>query len=82
MIKKFFFNRLKEPSTWRGLTLLATIAGVSLSPEQKEAIITAGVALTALIGVFAPDKTTAPDTAKDATVTGVEIPGSPKSNNP
>lgn len=53
---RFILNRTKEPSTWRGLILLATICGVSLDPTQKEAIIAFGVALVGLIGVFGPDK--------------------------
>jgi len=42
-------DKLKEPSTWKGLLLLATICGVSIKPELQEAIIAAG---TAIIGVI------------------------------
>lgn len=52
----YVIERLKEPSTWRGLLALATAAGVTISPEQSEAVIAAGLALIGLIGVFAKDK--------------------------
>ena len=55
---EFIKARLREASTWRGLILLATIAGAKLSPEQTEAIVTFGVTLVATIGVFFPDKKT------------------------
>ena len=51
----FLKKRLKEPSTWRGFVLVLTACGVQLSPEQAQAIITAGLALAGAIGVFAPD---------------------------
>lgn len=56
MIKEFIKKRLKEPSTWRALVGLVTVFGVTLSPEQKEAIATAGAAIYCLIGAFTPDK--------------------------
>lgn len=43
---------LGEASTWRGLVALLTVFGVQLAPEQTEAIVTAGVAVYGLIGVF------------------------------
>lgn len=43
---------LGEASTWRGVIMLATLIGWRLEPDQQEAIITAGVALSGLIGVF------------------------------
>lgn len=49
-------NRLKEGSTWRGITMLLTAAGVSLSPEQMGAIVTAGMTIAGAIGVFWPEK--------------------------
>lgn len=66
MITVFGFNRnpkiaylvaqLKQPSSWRGLTLLLTSLGVALSPEQSEAIMSAGLAIAGAIGMFAPDE--------------------------
>ena len=43
---------LGEASTWRGLLALTSVAGVHLAPEQADAIVTAGVSLYGLIGVF------------------------------
>lgn len=48
--------RLREPSTWRGIVWLATVAGLSLRPDQAEAIVTAGMALAGLLGVFLSDE--------------------------
>lgn len=44
--------RLSENSTWRGLTALLTAVGVTLSPDQSNAIIAAGLALIGVINVF------------------------------
>lgn len=46
---------LNERSTWIGLVWLMSAAGVSLDQEQSEAIVTAGMALTGLLGVFWKD---------------------------
>lgn len=54
-MKDFFLTRLREASTWRGIVMLLTAAGVALSAAQTEAIIAAGMALVGLIGVFVPD---------------------------
>lgn len=48
----YIINRLSETSTWRGLILLLTSAGVAVSPEQGEKIVAAGLALVGLINVF------------------------------
>lgn len=52
---KWLLRRLREPSTWRGLVWLATVAGLSLRPDQAEAIVAAGMALAGLLGVFLAD---------------------------
>jgi uncharacterized membrane protein len=52
---KYVVARLKEPSTWRGLVLLATSLGITLDEEQSMAIIAAGIALAGAIGVLIPD---------------------------
>lgn len=49
---KYLLDRLKEPSTWRGLTILATVFGVHISPEQVDAIATVGGCLIGAIGAF------------------------------
>jgi hypothetical protein len=53
---KYLLERLKEPSTWRGIVLSLTSLGVVLNEAQAMAIITAGLAITGLIGVFSPEK--------------------------
>lgn len=46
---------LNEPSTWRGLVMLVTAAGIGISPEQLEALVMAGLAVSGAIGVFCRD---------------------------
>ena len=54
-MKKWFLNRLCEPSSWRGILALLTGFGVALDPAQMEAIVAAGLALMGVIGAFFPD---------------------------
>ena len=56
----WLLRRLREPSTWRGLVWLATVAGLSLHPDQAEAIVSAGMALAGLLGVFLVEKESVP----------------------
>lgn len=51
----FVLDRFKEPSTWRGIILLATSCGVYFSPELTEGIITIGLAAAGAVGVFTED---------------------------
>jgi hypothetical protein len=46
------FSRLKEASTWRGLTIILTAFGLRLHPELAEAIITVGTAVVGGIEVI------------------------------
>lgn len=55
-MKKYILNRLREPSTWRGLVLFVTALGVPVRPELMEPIIATGLAVTGLIGVVTQDK--------------------------
>lgn len=48
----YLLERAKEPSSWRGAVLLATAAGIGITPELANAIITAGVSLAGLLGIF------------------------------
>lgn len=48
--------RLKEPSTYEGLIVLSGLVGVSLSPEQAEAIITLAGALYGAIKVLKKER--------------------------
>lgn len=56
MNKAFLLERLKEPSTWRGIILLVTACGVPVAPAMAEQIITIGMAAAGLVGIFTPDK--------------------------
>lgn len=49
-------ERFKEASTWRGLVAVVTALGVTLNPEQVATIVSAGMGLAGLIGVFTTDK--------------------------
>lgn len=53
---KFITDRLKERSTWAGLTALLAAVGLALTPEQAEAIVAAGLALGGAIFAFTKDK--------------------------
>jgi hypothetical protein len=55
-MKTYLLARLAEASTWRGFIYLLTALGLSLGAAQVEAIITAGLALSGVIGVFFADK--------------------------
>lgn len=55
-MKQYIFNRLAEPSTWRGIVLFVTALGVPINPELMEPIIATGLAITGLIGVVTQDK--------------------------
>lgn len=55
-MKDYLIARAKEPSTWRGLILILTAAGVPIAPEMQTAIISAGLALAGIIGAITPDK--------------------------
>lgn len=52
----WLLDRLKEKTTWLGLTALVTSAGIALSPELAEAIAVAGVAIAGLIAVVTEEK--------------------------
>jgi hypothetical protein len=48
----YIWRRLKEPSTWRGLALLATMAGVPAGTVDP--ILQAGLAVVGVLGTL-PD---------------------------
>jgi hypothetical protein len=52
---EYIIERLKEPSTWRGMVAMATALGVALSPEQQAAIVAGGLAIIGLVGAFTRD---------------------------
>jgi len=55
-MSKYLLDRLAEASTWRGLIAFATAAGIAISPEQVETIISAGMAIVGLVAMFLPDR--------------------------
>lgn len=55
-MKDYILDRLKEPSTWRGIILILTSAGVAIDPALADAIIPAGIGLAGVIGVVTADK--------------------------
>ena len=55
-MKAYVLERLKEPSTWRGLILLLTAVGVPVAPALADNIISVGLAVAGLIGAVTPDK--------------------------
>jgi len=59
-MKSKLIAQFSQPSTWRGLVLLASSLGVAVKPEIAESIIAVGMAVAGLIGVLTSD--TAPPT--------------------
>jgi len=54
-MKDYLLARIREASTWRGVVMLLTAAGVALSAAQTEALVALGMAVAGVIGVFVPD---------------------------
>ena len=55
-MKNYIIDRLKEASTWRGIILLLTAAGVPIAPAMAASIITIGLAIAGFVGAVTPDK--------------------------
>ncbi|MBF0284802.1 MAG: hypothetical protein HQL51_10135 [Magnetococcales bacterium] len=53
---EWLMERLREPSTWRGLVLLITGLGVQISPETSDHLVTTGLAMAGLMGAVTPDR--------------------------
>mgnify|MGYP001562366716 CR=1 FL=1 len=53
---QFLFERLQEPSTWRGIVLLSTGLGAANDPDRAEAIVAIGITIAGFIGVFSKEK--------------------------
>lgn len=53
---RYILERLKEPSTWRGIVLVLTSLGVGINPDAVAYIVSAGTGVAGLIGVFTKDK--------------------------
>jgi len=49
-------SQLKQPSTWRGIAILAGVAGFAIAPAQVDAIGALMAAFIGLIEVFRNEK--------------------------
>ena len=54
-MKTYLLARIREASTWRGIIFFATAAGVPIAPALAESIVTLGLALAGVVGIFFPD---------------------------
>jgi hypothetical protein len=48
----YLLTQLSQNSTWRGVLLVLTGLGVSLSPQHQEAIVAAGLGLVGAINIL------------------------------
>jgi hypothetical protein len=53
---KFVIDRLKEPSTFRGLAVILGLVGVNLTPDQSNTIAAAVAGVIAAIEIFRVEK--------------------------
>ena len=54
-VLSYLVARLREPSTWRGLVLIATAIGAHLTESQVDQVVQVGLFLAGLIGAALPD---------------------------
>lgn len=52
---KQIINRLKERSTWLGVTAVISAVGIELAPEIKEQIIVIGIGIAGIISIITKD---------------------------
>lgn len=45
-------NMIQSPGFWRGLTYIAMAGGITLEPDQENAIIAGGLAIAGIIHAF------------------------------
>lgn len=50
------FDRLREPSTWYGLSVILVSVGINVDPELWKEITSAGVAVSGLVLVITKEK--------------------------
>jgi len=53
----YILIQFTQPSTYRGLALIATAIGITMAPELYEAITAAGLLVSGIIGAAFPDNT-------------------------
>lgn len=54
-MKKLILSRLREPSTWGGLAVLAGVFGVSVPPGTVEAVSQVAAGVCGLVAIFLPE---------------------------
>lgn len=74
--------RAGEASTWRGIILLATVAGAKISPDQMQAIIMVGLAISGFIGVVFSDSLKAQKFTTNAIATSNQSQAPSNNENP
>lgn len=52
----YLLERLKEPSSWRGIFALFTAVGIKLHPELQELILSVGLSAIGLVNFFRKEK--------------------------
>ena len=72
-MKQWLLERLREGSTWRGLVLLLTVAGLHVSPDQANLIIQVGLGIAGSIGFISPEKIVRSGVSRD-TYLSVPVP--------
>lgn len=55
MMKQYLLERMREPSTWRGLVLVITSCGIAIRPEKIEAITFIGLFAAWMLGAATQD---------------------------
>lgn len=48
---KLLLEKLREPSTWKGIITILVAFGINIEPELREAILTVGLALVGAINI-------------------------------
>lgn len=51
-MRTYILDRAREPSTWRGALLFLTAIGVPIAPALAEHIVTVGLGLAGIVGMF------------------------------
>lgn len=55
-MRQTIVNRLREPSTWAGVSILAAMFGVQLPPGLGEAVSTIVAGMSAVAAVVVPER--------------------------
>ena len=50
---KTILQKLREPSTWAGIGMIAAVAGIK--PDVMNAIAQAGIAIAGLVAIYLPE---------------------------